>query len=40
MELRVLASRGTTTPELQPLQQRLENVERVVHEREVTETRR
>lgn len=39
MELRVLASRETSTPELQPLKQRLEHVDHIVHEREVTETR-
>lgn len=39
MEMRVLASRGTTTPELQPLQQRLEDIEHVVHDREAMETR-
>jgi len=39
LEIRVLASRETSTPELQPLQQRLEQMDHVVHEREVMETR-
>jgi hypothetical protein len=39
MELRVLASRETSAKELQPLQQRLEHVDHVVHEREAMETR-
>jgi CBS domain containing-hemolysin-like protein len=32
MEMRVLASRGTSEPELQPLQQRLDAIERIVQE--------
>lgn len=37
MEMRVLASRGASTPELQPLQQRLEVVERSVQARQSVE---
>ena len=34
VEMRMLAARGTTAPELQPLQQRLDVVERTMQERE------
>ena len=37
LEMRVLASRGTSTPELQPLQQRFDAMERTVQQREVVE---
>lgn len=37
MEMRVLASRGTSEPELQPLQQRLDAIERTVQERRPVE---
>jgi hypothetical protein len=37
LEMRVLAARGTSTPELQPLQQRLDAMERTVQQREVVE---
>ena len=40
MEMRVLASRGTSAPELQPLQQRLDVVERTVQQREPVEAPR
>lgn len=39
LEMRVLAARGTSTPELQPLQQRLDAMERAVQQRELTEAR-
>lgn len=37
MEMRVLASRGASEPELQPLQQRLDAIERTVQERRPAE---
>ena len=39
LEMRMLAARGTSVPELQPLQQRLDAVERTVQQRDVMETR-
>ena len=39
LEMRMLAARGTSVPELQPLQQRLDAVERAVQQRDLMETR-
>lgn len=39
LEMRVLAARGTSTPELQPLQQRLDAMERAMQQREPMEAR-
>lgn len=39
VEMRVLAARGTATPELQPLQQRLDAMERTMQQRDVAEAR-
>jgi CBS domain containing-hemolysin-like protein len=39
LEMRMLAARGTSVPELQPLQQRLDAMERAVQQRDVMETR-
>lgn len=39
LEMRVLAARGTSEPELQSFQQRLEAMEHTVHQREVSEVR-
>jgi CBS domain containing-hemolysin-like protein len=38
LEMRMLAARGTSVPELQPLQQRLDAMERAVKQRDVIET--
>ena len=39
LEMRMLAARGTSVPELQPLQQRLDAMERAVQQRDLMETR-